>query len=498
MTFGSFCSGIGAPEAAWTPLGWKCAFVAEIDKACSALLASKYAVPNFGDLNTITAEQLPTVDVWVAGTPCQAFSVAGLRKGLQDDRGNLSLVFVRLLRAAEAISKGPRFVLWENVPGVLSSKDNAFGCFLAGMVGDVEPVRPPGGKWTDAGVVAGLEGVAAWRILDAQYFGLPQRRRRVFVVRCPRDGADPAEILFECQGVRRNPPTRRKAGQGFTHDVAGILRSSGVGTSRAGNTRGQDAVVAVPELSHCLNAGGMGRIDYETESMIAHSLKAAGHDASEDGTGRGTPLVAVPFAQNSRSEVREVGGGIAAALPCEPGMNQQTFVAYGIASDALDRSGEGAGGTAGERSGLGIVEELSPTINAKRPNAVAFQESQSGVREYSTAGTLRSDGPGHDPVGTRVRDGFAVRRLMPIECERCQGFPDNYTLVETTKKISNAKLDEDVVKFYVRSGFTLSRAEQLSRIADGPRYQQLGNSMAVPCIAWIGRRIAKSFIQGVT
>jgi len=283
ITFGTFCSGIGAPEVAWGKLGWQSVFSCEVDSFCNRVRAARFTDNNLGDMTNIIGGNLPVVDVWCAGTPCQAFSVAGLRKGLTDERGNLTLVFVRLLAAAEQAGVGPQIVIWENVPGVLSDKSNAFGCFLAGLVGEVEPLVSPDGKWTNAGLVVGAEGVAAWRILDAQYFGLAQRRRRVFVVRCPAGGADPAQILFESAGLRRNTPPRRTAGErvaasltrgaessgkgGYAGrrreddvNIVAALSASGRGTSRAGESRGQDPLViaSTGNRSHCLNGGGHG------------------------------------------------------------------------------------------------------------------------------------------------------------------------------------------------------------------------------------------------
>lgn len=220
MIYGSVCSGVEAASAAWAPLGWSAAFVAEIEKFPAAVLAHRYGsnmpgeplsrngVPNLGDMTAIDGRAWRgRVDVLVGGTPCQAFSIAGLRKSLEDARGNLTLKFVEL---CDEIN--PRYIVWENVPGVLNTKDNAFGCFLGALAGEDAPLEPPGGRWAHAGYVLGPERTVAWRLLDAQYFGLAQRRKRMFVVACPRDGADPRAVLFEREGVRRDTPPRREAG----------------------------------------------------------------------------------------------------------------------------------------------------------------------------------------------------------------------------------------------------------------------------------------------
>lgn len=206
MKYGSVCSGIEAASKAWEPLGWKPAWFSEIEPFPSAVLAYHWPeVTNLGDMTKIAdavrAGDIEAPDVLVGGTPCQAFSIAGLREGLSDDRGQLTLSYVELANAIDAKRRErgepEAIIVWENVPGVLSSKDNAFGCFLAGLAGESCELQPAGGKWTHAGCVSGPERVIAWRVLDAQFFGVAQRRRRVFVVASARKGFDPAAVLFE-------------------------------------------------------------------------------------------------------------------------------------------------------------------------------------------------------------------------------------------------------------------------------------------------------------
>ncbi len=180
ITFISMFSGIEAASVAFGPLGWKAICFAEIEKFPSAVLAHHYPdVPNVGDMSRHDwAQYRGQVDIVCGGPPCQDFSIAGLRAGLDGERGNLSIVYMRALHAIK-----PRNAIVENVPGWLNDKKNAFGCFLAGLVGADDPLRTPDGKsWPNAGMVAGPLGRAAWRVLDAQYFGLAQRRRRVIVV----------------------------------------------------------------------------------------------------------------------------------------------------------------------------------------------------------------------------------------------------------------------------------------------------------------------------
>lgn len=349
---------------------------AEIEKFPYSVLAHRHPGSiNLGDVTAsdfiARAQAQGPIDILVAGTPCQAFSVAGLRKSLDDDRGNLTIRLVEVVYAIE-----PRYLLWENVPGVLTTSDNAFGCFLGGLVGHSGAIVTKHG-WDNAGVVDGPYGAAAWRILDAQYFGLAQRRKRVFVVFSAGDGPHPAEILFEFEGMRRDSSPSREAREDTTGTIAARTRGGGgLGTdfdcagglqAFGGNNTGgrhdfeSETFVTGTMQANGKAAGSATQQDAETGMLVTHSLTSR-HSASEDGTGRGTPLVPAP---------------------------------------------------------------------------------------------------GHDPVGTRVREELAVRRLTVRECERLQGFPDDYTLI-------------------------------LENIADGPRYKALGNSMAVPVIRWIGERIKNS------
>jgi DNA (cytosine-5)-methyltransferase 1 len=249
MKFLSVCSGIEAASVAWGPLGWEAMGFAEIEPFPSAVLAHHYpAVPNHGDMtqlaDQIRAGLIDAPDILCGGTPCQAFSVAGLRKSLDDARGNLSLVFCELANAIDESRADPAIIFWENVPGVLSTKDNAFGCFLAGLAGEDDPLVPPGGKWTNAGCVLGPQRAVAWRVLDAQYFGVAQRRRRVFVVASARTDFDPAAVLFEWDGVRRDTAPSREAGQRVANALTDRADRGGT------NSEGQRLI------SMCLNAGG--------------------------------------------------------------------------------------------------------------------------------------------------------------------------------------------------------------------------------------------------
>ena len=236
IRFGSVCSGIEAASQAW-PF-WDAAWFSEIEPFPCAVLKHHYPeVPNHGDMTTlpdrILSGEVEAPDVFCGGTPCQAFSVAGNRKSLDDARGNLSLTFCEIADAIDAVryvrNAEPAIIFWENVPGVLNTTDNAFGCFLGKLAGEHCELQPPGGRWTDAGVVHGPKRTIAWRVLDAQYFGLAQRRRRVFVVASSRKGFNPSEVLFEFDSLRRDTAPSRQAGQGIAADAeTGIVTGGGI------------------------------------------------------------------------------------------------------------------------------------------------------------------------------------------------------------------------------------------------------------------------------
>ncbi|EMG9572306.1 Dam family site-specific DNA-(adenine-N6)-methyltransferase [Escherichia coli] len=269
LCYGSVCSGIEAASIAWEPLGMRPVWFAEIESFPSAVLAHRWPhVANLGDMTKLAkkvlAGEIEFPDVLVGGTPCQAFSIAGLRGGLDDERGALTLKYVELANAiddkrAESFLK-PAVIVWENVPGVLSSADNAFGCFLAGLAGEDAPFepgdRPESGKsnafwrwdvktgchapkWPQCGCIYGPQRKVAWRIFDAQYFGVAQRRRRVFVVASARTDLDPATVLFEFEGVRRNIAPSRGEGKETTRYTSNIAIRSCDDTNIVAMAHGQ-------------------------------------------------------------------------------------------------------------------------------------------------------------------------------------------------------------------------------------------------------------------
>lgn len=262
LRFGSVCSGIEAASVAWNPLGWEAAWLSEIEPFPCALLAHHYPnVPNLGDMTTlpqrILSGEVEAPDILCGGTPCQAFSTAGLRKSLDDDRGNLSLVFCEIANAIDTVRSirglPPVIIFWENVPGVLSTKDNAFGCFLAGLAGGDSAYTVPEGKWGGAGIVQQGKRQVAWRTLDAQYFGVPQRRRRVFVIASSREGFSPSKILFESEGVSGDSEAGEQEGK-ETSSAFGEGSSSKVGLYALGG--GKTCTVVSKWAKQCGSRAG--------------------------------------------------------------------------------------------------------------------------------------------------------------------------------------------------------------------------------------------------
>lgn len=287
MKYLSVCSGIEAATVAWHGFGWQPVAFAEIEPFPAAVLAHHYpAVPNLGDLTKYREwpeELLADVDLLVGGTPCQAFSVAGKRQSLDDERGNLSLVYVNLYHHINEVRKrhgrSPAIALWENVPGVLSTKDNAFGCFIGGLLGCDEAPQTESGKWDKAGFLCGEAVRVGYRVLDAQYFGVAQRRRRVFLVAVPcelverfGERACPSEILSLRESVLGNPPTRGAAWEGTSRTTASGLTSSGRGVERPGESRGQDdVVVAIRERA---SGSSKGADSEDAQRLRQHSRLA--------------------------------------------------------------------------------------------------------------------------------------------------------------------------------------------------------------------------------
>ena len=392
MRYGSVCSGIEAASVAWHPLGWTAAWLAEIEKFPSAVLQHHYPdVPNLGDMTRIVsylkAGMLEAPDVLVGGTPCQAFSVAGLRNSMEDDRGQLTLTYIHILDAIDAARRAtgqrPAIALWENVPGILNTHDNAFGCFIAGLAGFDEALKSSNGKWAGSGVVRGPERTVAWRTLDAQHFGLAQRRRRVFVVASAGEVC-PSSILFESEGVRRDTPPSREAGQGVT-------TGAGVGFTPSSFTQYGDvagSLTARHDSSPCADRG---------QNVICFEPGIA---KREGNVGR--------FVDECCSTLRKDMG------------DNQPAVAFGIRTAQTSSNG------------WGVQEEMTHTLDQAQGIAVAFDCSSLGG-----GWAPQNVNPSIDVCTTMnctnqkaVASRMQVRRLTPVECERLQGFPDGWTNIK--------------------------------------------------------------------
>lgn len=385
MKYLSVCSGIEAATVAWHHMGWTPVGFSEIEKFPSQVLAHHYSnVTNFGDMTKFKEWNInETIELMVGGTPCQSFSVAGLRKGLADPRGNLMLTYL-----AMADHFKPKWLLWENVPGVLSSnRGHDFAALLQGL--------------------AQCGYGFAYRVLDAQYFGVPQRRRRVFVIGCLGNWRSAAKVLFESESLCGDITPSRETKQEVT-EVTGTLTANGGGLNRpAGNANELDFCVATwpAQTASTLNASFGSKLGLENQHINS-----------------GAPLF-VP--------------------------------AYSIQGSMIGRDDKNG------PQGDGINEDVSFTLNTTDRHGVAHPivlEDQGGsvinTRQDGTVGTLRAQTHGHEPA---IISNMAVRRLTPVECERLQGFPDNYT--------------------------------NILGASDSARYKALGNSMAVPVMRWIGERI---------
>lgn len=266
MRYGSLFSGVEAPTLAWEPLGWRPAFFAEVERFPCALLAERWpAVPNLGDVTAAdfaaSAVALGPIDLLVGGSPCQAFSLAGRRRSLADARGNLTLRYVEIVDALD-----PECLVWENVAGVLDVHDNAFGCFLAGLVGESNPLLPPGRKWPHQGVVSGPRRTVAWGLFDARDFGVPQARRRVLLVgvRAGGAGLHPGAVLFE-----RPCETGPAGAGGATRGRLAAVDGGGAGGRAARRLNPREAVVF-----NCKQYGS------DASSEWAPTLRAMPHDRS--------------------------------------------------------------------------------------------------------------------------------------------------------------------------------------------------------------------------
>lgn len=469
MRYGSVCSGIEAASVAWESLGWQPAWFAEIEAFPSAVLAHHWPdVTNLGDMTGIAAAvhagDVEAPDMLVGGTPCQAFSIAGLRYGLADKRGQLSLSYVELANAIDdkrrERGEEEAITVWENVPGVLSSKDNAFGCFIGALAGESCELQPAGGKWPNAGCVYGPSRIVAWRVLDAQFFGVAQRRRRVFVVASARKEFDPAEVLFEFDSLRRDTPPRREPQTAVTTDT---------GSGIEGGSHWDNPANPHPTLNQANNIGGIGASNQEVFSQRGAGLVSGAYSdisrtllaKENDSTAEDLDTYILAYGGGN------TGGNIDVATACTAhgvrmDFDTETFAVHGTQDpDTNHELAHTLGRNHGQENVI-ITEPYTIAIRGKEEGSTVE------VRNDGTANALLTPNGGRAGMGVgAVGWGMQVRRLTPVECERLQGFPDNHTLISW-------------------------RGKDAADCPDGQRYKAIGNSMAVPVMRWIGERIAEA------
>jgi DNA (cytosine-5)-methyltransferase 1 len=468
MRYGSVCSGIEAASVAWEPLSWQAQWFAEIEHFPSAVLAHRFpTVPNLGDMTQIHNTETfngNSIDLLVGGTPCQSFSVAGLRKGLDDPRGQLMYTFVEL-----AARKRPKWVVWENVPGVLSSNGgDDFGSFLGLLTG--RKIQSPRRGWKSSGTIPGIGSAygVAWRILDAQYFGVAQRRRRVFVVGYLGDWRPAAAVLFERNSLSGHPPKGREkrkttssdaqggsGGGGFVPPISNALCARDYKGARPEADQGAPLIAQPIPFRKTKQA--QTKEDHETwvEDEKANTL-----NTFDVGDVRTTQAVVQPIAVDVYNQT--INGHTFATVTADVGgpTHSGPKVMQPIAVDVYNQSIDG-------QVSATVTEAVggSNTSGPKVMHSIDFRNNR--YNEEQIAGTLQSKESGGYSLNYTTgvhQPPMAIRRLTPKECERLQGFPDGWTLIPY-------------------------RGKPADQCPDGPRYKACGNSMAVPVMRWIGERI---------
>jgi DNA (cytosine-5)-methyltransferase 1 len=413
----SVCSGIEAATVAWHDMGWKAVGYSEIEKFPSQLLNHHYPnVTNYGDMTKFKEWNInESIDLLVGGTPCQSFSIAGLRKGLEDPRGNLMLTYLAMANHFK-----PKWLLWENVPGVLSSnRGHDFATLLQGL--------------------AELGYGFAYRVLDAQHFGVPQRRRRVFVVGCLGDWRSAAKVLFESESLCRDITPRRSERKNNANKIEGSVELSSPLAARDYKDAGTDGMnknsaklVIAPDIANCL-----------TKSPSSYSSY---NPARSEGNAVVTMVYETHPADSRVKEMGETCQTVTSRWGTGGGN-----VPIALAENTIGRQPLNGGNGNGFTEGGPMY-----TLNATGVHGIAC-DTYNGTIQGDVTATMTFSMAGSSSTKPKVMQSMQVRRLTPTECERLQGFPDNYTNTPTS--------------------------------SDATRYKALGNSMAVPVMKWIGNRI---------
>ncbi len=420
-TYGSLFSGVGGFDLGMDRAGWTCAWQVEIDKQCRQVLRHHWPdVPKYEDVRNVGVANLFPVDCITFGSPCQGLSVAGKRKGLADDRSGLFLEAIRILDEL-----APRWVLFENVPGLLSSEQGEdFAVCLEGFTG-WRPAVPEGG-WRNAGFAIGPSRGVSWRVCDSQFFGVAQRRRRVFIVG-RAGGLCPLEILLEPEGVFGDFAPSRTTGK----EVAGSIGG------RAGGEGGQrndldPSVIHQNGSDIQVNADvgtvrpGMER--HTSGPILAFHPKASSHQ--------------------SMNPLDELCPALGATK--EPAVYRKAQKAHDPKDHERWEEADYANTLNGQGDTAGVVPLEPQSLAVRGRNGTP----QAELGDDGKANALLTPNGGRAGVGAGAVLAAVPRRLTPTECERLQGFPDGWT----------------------------------EGLADGPRYRMMGNAVTVRVIEWIGRR----------
>jgi len=451
LKYGSVCSGVEAATVAWHDLGWKPQWFSEVDNFPSAVLEHHYPdVPNYGDMTKFKEwPKNESIDLLVGGTPCQSFSVAGLRSGLKDPRGNLMLTYLSM---AEQLK--PKWLVWENVPGVLSSnRGRDFATFLTAM-----------GK-----IGYGF----AYRVLDAQYFGVPQRRRRVFVIGCLGDWRSAASVLFESESLSGHPAPSREKRQRVAPTVG-----TGAPYSRTGNARVEaDAIVFGAQNSASQGASISKDISPTLDTSKVPAITIAPRSlALTLGKDVASTLTSTDY-KGVQAVTYAMPGNWIGRKPENGGNQVEPFVELSPCQTATDVHAVAYEHHA-QDSRVKELPEVCSTVTAKygtgggnMPIVASSEKQQWPAEVASTLDAHYGDKMGYEnqhinsgaPLFVRGK-ATTVRRMTPRECERLQGFPDDYTQISW-------------------------RGKEPEDCPNGHRYKAMGNSMAVPVMKWIGERI---------
>lgn len=462
MRYGSVCSGIEAATVAWKPLGFEAAWFSEIEPFPCELLEQKYpGVPNYGDMTSlkdrILSGEIEATDIVCGGTPCQAFSLAGKRESLDDDRGNLSLEFCNIVDAIDEVrikhGKPQTIVFWENVPGVLSTKDNAFGCFLGQLVGASTPLTSGANRWPNVGYVAGPKRKAAWRVLDAQHFGVPQRRRRVFVIASAREDFDPSKVLFEQTSLRGDSASGGSQGQDITSSTKG---RTGENSERVGFREGSFGQFCESDKAGTTKATG-GCLGGGSETLVVDDTSAC--------------LESCYDMSHSCDVIRDEKVFPTLTARMGTGGNQVPIVLMDQGGDGMTIEKDKVGtlrAQTHEHEPVACVNEapVAFRISSYASNVMKSSNPNSGIKEAEISPTIDTTQPSPAKAqgGLAIVSKTVVRKLTPVECERLQGFPDDYTRIPY-------------------------RGKTKEQCPDSPRYKAIGNSWAVPVVRWLGKRI---------